>query len=276
MAEVPIVVVKIGGSVLDRLHPTFYDACVSLQKRGVQVAVVHGGGPVINRMLEQSGIRPAFVQGLRVTDAETLKWVQMVLAGLVNKDLVSRLGAAGAVAVGLSGVDRKLLRVKQKDPSLGYVGEVIGVETDLLHLLLEKGWIPVVASLGVDDAGQIHNVNADTAAGAIARALGATRLVMVTDVPGIYASPEKREDVLSTVTPAQIDALIQSGKISGGMIPKVSAGLSCLRGSVREVLIVDGGMPVSFSAAEGEKWNGTRIVQEEGASHVAVSHVSSV
>lgn len=275
MANVLSVVIKIGGSVLDRLHPSFYKACVSLQKQGVRVAVVHGGGPVINRMLEQSGIRPTFVRGLRVTDAKTLKWVQMALAGLVNKDLVTKLEASGAAAVGISGVDRRLLRVKQKDPSLGYVGEVIDVETDLLNVLLEKGWMPVIASLGVDDAGQIYNVNADTAAGAVARALGAARMVMVTDVPGIYASPEKKEEVLETVTPSRVRALIQSGKISGGMIPKVSAALSCLQGPVREVFIVDGGKPISSDETEVDGWKGTRIVQEEGAKH-AVSYIPTV
>ncbi|GAA5346396.1 acetylglutamate kinase [Planifilum fimeticola] len=275
MADVPSVVVKIGGSVLERLHPSFYEACVSLQQRGVRVAVVHGGGPVINRLLERSGIRPSFVRGLRVTDAETLTWVQMALAGLVNKDLVARLQAAGAAAVGLSGVDGKLLQVRQKDSSLGYVGEVTGVETALLSALLEKGWMPVTASLGVDEAGQIYNVNADTAAGAIARELHASRMVMVTDVPGIYASPEKKEGVLRTVTPAAVRDLIQNGKISGGMIPKVSAALSCLKGPVREVLIVDGGKPISLDGTKEEGWNGTRIVQEEGADHV-VSHLPTV
>lgn len=275
MADVPNVVVKIGGSVLDRLHPSFFEACVSMQKRGIRVTVVHGGGPVINRMLEQSGIRPSFVRGLRVTDAETLTWVQMALAGLVNKDLVARLEAAGAAAVGLSGVDGKLLGVKQKDPSLGYVGEVTRVRTELLSSLLEKGWMPVIASLGVDDAGQIYNVNADTAAGAVARALGASRMVVVTDVPGIYASPEKKEDLLRTVTPARIYELIKSGKISGGMIPKVTAALSCLQGPVREVLIVDGGNPFSLGGTEEEKQNGTRIVHEEEADH-AVSHIPTI
>lgn len=275
MADLPSVVMKIGGSVLDRLHPDFYRACADLQKRGVPVTVIHGGGPVINRMLEQSGIRPTFVRGLRVTDAETLKWVQMALAGLVNKDLVARLEAAGGAAVGVSGIDRGLLRVRQKDPSLGYVGEVIGVGTALLNALLEKGWMPVVASLGVDDEGRIYNVNADTAAGAIARALGASRMVMVTDVPGIYASPEKKGDVLRTVTPDRIRALIQSGRIRGGMIPKVTAALDCLRGPVREVYIVDGGKAFSLDGAEDEGWSGTRIVQEEGADH-AVSHIPTV
>ncbi|MFS8612655.1 N-acetylglutamate kinase [Planifilum fulgidum] len=275
MADVPSVVIKIGGSVLERLHPSFYEACVSLNKRGVRVTVVHGGGPVINRLLERSGIRPRFVRGLRVTDAETLSWVQMALAGLVNKDLAARLQGAGASAVGLSGVDGRLIQVRQKDPSLGYVGEVTGVGADLLSSLLEKGWMPVVASLGVDEAGQIYNVNADTAAGAIARALGASRMVMVTDVPGIYASPEKKEGVLRTVTPAVVRGLIQSGKISGGMLPKVSAALSCLKGPVQEVLIVDGEKPISLDGTEEDGWNGTRIVQEEGADHV-VSHIPTV
>nr|PZM87710.1 MAG: acetylglutamate kinase [[Clostridium] cellulosi] len=246
-----------------------------MQKRGFRVTVVHGGGPVINRMLEKSGIKPTFVRGLRVTDAETMTWVQMALAGVVNKDLVAQREASGATAVGLSGVDGKLLRVKQKDPSLGYVGEVTKVRTELLLSLLEKGWMPVIASLGVDDAGQIYNVNADTAAGAVARELGASRMVVVTDVPGIYASPEKKGDVLRTVTPARIHELINSGKISGGMIPKVTAAMSCLKGTVREVLIVDGGNPFALEGTEEEGWNGTRIVREEEADH-AVSHISTV
>jgi acetylglutamate kinase len=252
-------VIKVGGSVTDQLHPSFFTTCVSLLKRGWQLVIVHGGGPWINRWLDKVGIPPRFVDGLRVTDTVTLEVVEMVLAGAMNKHLVSRFTQAGAQAIGLSGIDGELIRVKQRDPSLGYVGDVTEVNPSILRGLLDQGWLPVVASLGVDVGGQHYNVNADYAAAAIAQALKAHTLALVTDVPGIW-NGEKR--VLRQVTPDQIDDMIADGTIAGGMIPKVTAGLRCLGSEVERVMIIDGRAPQDWEDDKQAVSAGTSIVRE--------------
>jgi acetylglutamate kinase len=256
-----IMVIKIGGSVMDLLHPSFFSTCVSLLERGWQPVIVHGGGPWINRWLEKTGIAPRFVDGLRVTDADTLEVVEMVLAGVINKHLVSQFTQAGARAIGISGIDGELIRVKQRDPSLGYVGDVTEVNPIMLQGLLDQGWLPVVASLGVDATGQHYNVNADHAAGAIAQALKAHTLALVTDVPGIWKVENGEKRVLRHVTPEQIDDMIADGTIAGGMIPKVTAGMRCLGGEVERVMIVDGRAPQKWKDGKQAVFAGTSIVK---------------
>lgn len=263
MSQHPMVI-KVGGSVLERLHPSFYSGCASLLQQGVPVVIVHGGGPEIGRMQRKWGLSPQFVNGLRVTDDEGLDVVEMVLAGLLNKRLVTALEQAGAPAIGLSGVDRQLLRVKQKDPALGWVGEVTSVQVDVLQPLLEAGWIPVIASLGRDSNGNHYNVNADTAAAMIARSLQAKRLWLVSDVPGIRADGT----VLPDLTPARVRSLIAEGSITGGMVPKAEAALNGLAGSVREVAIFDGSAPFPEEPA------GTVIQREEVGVGGPVSNLS--
>ncbi|PTM56684.1 acetylglutamate kinase [Desmospora activa] len=265
------VVIKAGGSVLERLHPTFFSGCASLLAAGVQIVIVHGGGPMIGRMQQKLGLTPQFVNGLRVTDDNSLEVVQMVLAGLLNKQLVTALEQAGAPAFGLSGVDRQLLKVKAKDPSLGWVGEVDSVRAEALHPLLSAGWVPVIASIGRDKEGHHYNVNADTVAAAIAQSLQAEQLWMVTDVPGIMADANGKGAVLPLLTPSQVRSMVAEGRISGGMIPKAEAALNGLTGSVQEVVILDGGAPLP--RFDGEKEQGTIIRREEAKVDGVVSHL---
>ncbi len=194
-------VIKIGGSVLENLDPSFFRECGQLMKQGYHPVVIHGGGPEITRVQKRLGLAARFIDGLRVTDDEGLKVVEMVLAGRINKSLTTCFHAAGAVAVGISGVDGALLEVGPKDPALGWVGEVTAVRPQLLHSLWKSGWIPIVASLGVDRSGNRYNVNADTAAGAIARELAAERLILVTDVQGIWRREANSRKLLSRITP---------------------------------------------------------------------------
>ncbi|SDW44283.1 N-acetylglutamate kinase [Marininema mesophilum] len=253
------VVIKIGGSVMEDLDASFFTECASLVNHGWWPIIVHGGGPSINRIQESLGQAPVFAKGLRVTDDACLETVEMVLGGSVNKTLVSRLQQAGAKAVGISGVDGPLLEVSQKDPELGWVGEVEDVHTQLLETLLAGGWLPVVASLGTDGCGHRFNVNADTAAGAIAGALHAERLMLVTDVPGVL---DRQGSLLSEVTPGRIATMVKDKEIYGGMIPKVKAALTGLD-YVQEVVITDGRQDYPFSRIEKGIPGGTRIVKEE-------------
>ena len=168
-----VIVVKVGGSVLENLDPGFFAGCARMQKtEGLSLVIVHGGGPFISRWMERIGKKPAFVDGRRVTDGETLTIAEMALAGQVNKELVSRFAREGVAVLGLSGVDLNLLQVEPEDPKLGYVGKVTAVHAERLQTILQQGWLPVIASLGIDGQGKVLNVNADEAAGAIARALG--------------------------------------------------------------------------------------------------------
>lgn len=262
-------VIKIGGSVLENLHPSFFRECGQLMEQGIHPVVIHGGGPEISRVQKRWGLSARFVDGLRITDDEGLKVVEMVLAGRINKSLTARFCASRASAVGISGVDGGLLEVEQKDPALGWVGEVTAVHPRLLYSLWESGWIPVVASLGLDGSGNRYNVNADTAAGAIARELAAERLILVTDVPGIWKREGNSRKLLSRVTPEEVREMIQSGEIVGGMIPKVRAALTGLETAAGGVLITDGSIPGCLG---GEM--GTRIVKEATTDDV-VPHLST-
>ncbi|WP_054951243.1 acetylglutamate kinase [Numidum massiliense] len=256
------VVIKLGGSLLGELPDAFFQQCAALKRAGVQLVVVHGGGPKINAYMERLALPATFSGGLRVTDAPTLELVEMVLAGTLNKQIVSRLEGAGAAALGISGVDRGLLRVQPYDKALGYVGRVDRVRVDVLRKLSSSGWIPVVASLGVDAQGQHYNVNADSAAGAIATALAANKLVFATDVPGILA---RDGQTLKQVTPQQLEQLIEVGTIADGMIPKAQAVLTSVAGNVAAVCIGDGKHPDMLQAlytGGGEAFPGTRVVVE--------------
>lgn len=234
-----VVVVKIGGSTLGS-HDTTLDDVAELQRRGVPCVVVHGGGALISEWLKRMDVPTRFERGLRVTDAEGLKVVVAVLAGLVNKELVASLAARGAKTAGLSGADGGVLRARVAQPELGFVGEVTGVGIVPLQRLLEDGVIPVIAPValqweGSQATGQLLNTNADTAAGAVASALGAGRLVFLTDVPGVKLDG----GVLPSLAPARAAELMKSGVIEGGMIPKVEACLTAASAGTVSV-IVDG------------------------------------
>ncbi len=240
------VVVKYGGSVMTAGGPpdTLAEDLVLLQGAGVRPVLVHGGGPEITRMLERLGKPTRFVNGLRVTDAETMDVVEMVLAGRANKALVARIAASGGRAVGLCGKDGGLFAARPlaSPVDLGLVGEVDAVDPTVVRLLAEHGFIPVVASVGWGRDGRTYNLNADHAAAALAGALGAGKFIVLTDVPGILAGDPPGQ-VLSTVSAAQARRLVAEGVISRGMIPKVEACLAALAAGVPSAHIIDGRRP---------------------------------
>ena len=260
-----IIVVKIGGSTLGN-HDTTMEDLVKLQKQGMSLVVVHGGGKITSEWLTRLGIPTSFVRGLRVTDAETLKVVTAALGGLVNKELVVAIQALGGKAVGLSGCDGNLLWASIRSPELGYVGEIIAVDPTPLKLLLEAGYMPVVAPISfgsVGDKGMLLNINGDTAAGEIAAALAAEKLVFLSDVDGIHDGVGK---VVPRLNLVEAKNMLASGVASGGMIPKIEASIRALT-TTRIVRIIDGRMShVLLNAIASEAWQtqfgGTSIVPE--------------
>ena len=232
-------VIKYGGHAMEdaQLAGAFAADLARLAGKGTPFVLVHGGGPQISGLLKRLNIESRFVDGLRVTDEVTMEAVEMVLAGQVNKDVVARLAGMGVQAVGISGRDGRLLTAKYKNPALGRVGEVTHIETALLSCLLDRGFVPVVAPVANGPAGEAMNVNADTAAGALAGALGAAYFVLVSDVPGVLDGQGK---LLPRLSRADIDRLKQEGVITGGMIPKVDACLNALAAGAGQALILDG------------------------------------
>lgn len=239
-----VVVVKYGGNALsgsdgDGLG-SFATDIMLMRSVGMRPLVVHGGGPQIGELMTRLGKVPEFVDGLRVTDAETLDIARMVLVGKVNRDIVSAINVHAPLAVGVSGEDAGLISAQARDPQLGFVGDVVAVNPDLLHRLLAEDLIPVVATIGSDPQGQAYNINADTAAGAIAEAVNATKLVYLTDVDGIRRDAADPTTRISAATPAELDTLVESGAIAGGMIPKVASCIRAVRGGVGQAHILDG------------------------------------
>jgi acetylglutamate kinase len=256
-------VMKCGGSTLAALPDVFFQDLRELQSQGVEPVIVHGGGPAINETLGKLGIESRFVNGLRVTDEATLDVVEMVLAGRINKEIVRKLQQNGAHSIGLSGTDGKLILAKPVENAneVGLVGDVTGVNAAMVEGIIGLGFLPVIAPIGIDEAGQRYNINADTAAGAVASSLGVDTMIVVTDVPGIMRSVDGKKQVLPQVTFAEIEEMIRTEEIYGGMIPKVRAAMSCLHGQVKEVLIVDGSIERVLSRALTEGDIGTRIVR---------------
>ena len=232
-------VIKYGGHAMEdaTLARAFASDIARLAQKGTPFVVVHGGGPQINGMLKRLNIESRFVDGLRVTDEKTMEVVEMVLAGQVNKDVVSRLAAVGVPAVGVCGRDGHLLTATYKKPELGRVGAVTHVDASLLACLLEKHFVPVVAPIASGPDGEAMNVNADTAAGALAGALRASYFVLISDVPGVLDGEGK---LLPTLNRTAIDQLKNNGVINGGMIPKVDACLHALEAGAGQALILDG------------------------------------
>lgn len=242
------VVVKYGGNAMVNpdLKQQVMDDIVLLWLIGVKVVLVHGGGPEISSMMDKLGKKSEFVDGLRVTDKETVDIVQMVLAGKVNKTLVTLLEKRGGKAIGLCGMDGNLIRAKIKDPRLGFVGEVTSINKDPVMDILEKGYIPVISTLGCDDEGNAYNVNADTAAAHIAGALGAERFILMTDIAGILKDKDDPSTLIPEITIAQAKNLREEGIISSGMIPKVQCCLTAIEEGVKNVVIMDGRVPHSI------------------------------
>ncbi len=237
-----IVVVKFGGHAMgdDAALASFARDIVLMRQVGVNPVVVHGGGPQINAMLEKLGIVSSFVRGKRVTDAATVEVVEMVLSGLINKRIAQAINLQGGRAVGLSGKDAGLIVCEPDDPDLGFVGRPTEVNPAVLHKLFEAGMIPVVAPLGMGRGGETFNINGDTAAGAVAEALHADRLLLLTDTPGVKGADGQ---VITDLTAAQIRELTAAGVIGGGMIPKTETALHALEHDVRAVVILDGRAP---------------------------------
>lgn len=242
------VVVKYGGNAMVNpdLKQQVMDDIVLLWLIGVKVVLVHGGGPEISSMMDRLGKKSEFVDGLRVTDKETVDIVQMVLAGKVNKTLVTLLEKRGGKAIGLCGMDGKLIQAKIKDPRLGFVGEVTNINKDPVMDILEKGYIPVISTLGCDDDGNAFNVNADTAAAHIAGALGAERFILMTDIAGILKDKDDPSTLIPEITIGQAKTLKDEGIISSGMIPKVQCCLTAIEAGVKNVVIMDGRVPHSI------------------------------
>jgi len=236
------VVIKLGGHAMgsDQAMESFANDVVLMRQVGVNPVIVHGGGPMINDMLDRLAIKSEFVNGKRVTDAATMDVVEMVLSGVVNKRIVQAINRAGGRAVGLSGKDANLMTCDQTDPQLGLVGTPSQMDTSILKTLFEKSMIPVIAPLGAGRDGETFNINGDTAAGAIAGALKADRLLLLTDVSGVKNTAG---EVVTDLTADQIRALTKDGVIAGGMIPKTETALDAIASGVRAVVILDGRAP---------------------------------
>ena len=243
-----IVVVKYGGNAMvsEQLRQQVMEDIVLLWLVGVKVVLVHGGGPEISDMMSRLGKKPEFVDGLRVTDQETVDIVQMVLAGKVNKTLVKLLEMHGGKAMGISGMDGRLIEARMKRAELGFVGSITSVNIEPVMDLLEKGYIPVISTLGCDSEGNTYNINGDTAAAYIAGALGAERLIMMTDIAGVLRDKNDPSTLIPEMTISEAVTLFEQNVIAGGMIPKVECCIDAIHRGVERVIIMDGRVPHSI------------------------------
>ncbi len=240
-----VVVVKYGGAAMvdPELGRALADDVVLLRAVGLRPVVVHGGGPQISELMSRLGKEPEFRDGLRVTDAETVDIARMVLVGKVNRDIVSAVNVHGPLAVGLSGEDAGLLLAGARNPELGYVGDVRSVNPAILRRLLAEDLIPVVSTIGSDPTGQAYNINADTVAGALAEALGAEKVMFLTDVAGLLADVDEPGSLVSRATADELEPAVAGGRLTGGMIPKVAAAIHAVRNGVRSAHLLDGRVP---------------------------------
>ena len=244
------IVIKYGGNAMKNEHLTrkILEDVTLLKYVGINPILVHGGGPEINAMLGRVGVQSSFHNGLRITDDATMEIVQMVLAGKLNKNIAASIGQLGGKAIGLCGKDADLIRVKKKPPlpdgvDLGHVGDIVSVNTKLLNALCQDEYIPVISSIGTDENGQSYNINADTAAAAVATALKAEKLIFLTDIDGVRADPEDPTSLYPILTVERARALIDEGVITGGMIPKVNSCVDAIEKGVRRVHILNGTIP---------------------------------
>jgi len=243
-----IVVVKYGGNALagaseDDALASFAEDIVLLHAVGILPVVVHGGGPQIGEMLAKLGMKSEFVEGLRVTDAETLEVARMVLKGQVNPNIVSALNVHGPIAVGISGEDANLITASSFSEALGFVGQVEAIDPSIVNRLLAQDLVPVIATIGADDLGQAYNINADTVAGALAAALGAEKLIFLTDVDGIRSDASDPSSRINQITLEQAPGLFADGTVSGGMIPKLEACVHAVEAGVARAHVLDGRNP---------------------------------
>ncbi len=240
-----VIVVKFGGNAMinPELSRTFAEDIVLLRSVGLSPVVVHGGGPQIGELLAKLGKKSEFRDGLRVTDAETLDVARMVLVGKVGRDIVGEINIHGAYAVGMSGEDGGLIRAVPRDPELGFVGDVEKVNPGIIERLLAEDLIPVISSIGSDVTGQAYNINADTVASAVAGALGAEKVIYLTDVPGLLTDVADPLSLVARATIPELDAFIADGTISGGMVPKVRACIDAVRAGAKSAHMLDGRVP---------------------------------
>ena len=263
-----VVVVKYGGNAMinEQLKEQVMEDIVLLHLVGVKVVLVHGGGPEINELMNKLGKQPEFVDGLRVTDRETVDIVQMVLAGKVNKTLVNLLEMKGGNAMGISGMDGRLIEATFKDERLGYVGKITNVNIKPVTDLLDRGYIPVISTVGCDTHGNAYNINGDTAAAFIAGALGAERLIMMTDIAGVLRDKDDPTTLIPDITVDEAKALYDEGVISGGMIPKVNCCIEAIERGVQNVIIMDGRIPHSIlMEILTDEGAGTMVMKERKA-----------
>ncbi|PKM76930.1 MAG: acetylglutamate kinase [Firmicutes bacterium HGW-Firmicutes-15] len=244
------VVIKYGGAAMQDcgLKQKVMQDIVLMKYVGMHPIVVHGGGPDINDMLKRLDIKSSFIDGLRVTDQETMEIVEMVLGGKVNKEIVTGLNASGGKAIGISGKDGGLLEAQAIDDTgkMGFVGEVCHVNPQIIETLIDNGYIPVIAPIGIDNEQQSYNINADLVAAALAVALKADKLVLLTDVPGLLQDPKDLESLISILKVSQVSDYVANGTISGGMIPKVKCCVEAVTGGVGRTHIIDGRVPHSI------------------------------
>ena len=236
------VVIKYGGSAMvdEDLRNTFADDVAMLHYVGINPVIVHGGGPHISKAMGQRGIEPQWIDGLRITDAETIRVVQSTLAGEINPDIVRLVNAHGSLATGISGLDGNLFSARPVDERLGFVGEVTHVNPGLIKSLQTQGYVPVVAPLARGEDGHAYNLNADTAAAALAVALGASKLVYLTDVEGLYRDLGDEDSLIARIVVPELRALIGSGSVSAGMLPKLTSCIDAIEGGIDRVHILDG------------------------------------
>ena len=260
------VVIKYGGNAMinERLKHSVMRDIVLLRLIGVRVVLVHGGGPEISEMLKRLGKQSVFVDGLRYTDEETAEVVRMVLAGKINKSLVNILESIGGKALGLCGIDGHMLKCSKESEKLGYVGKITDIDTKVITDALDAGYIPVVSTVGYDDEGHIYNVNADTASAAIAGALHATSLILMTDTVGVLRDKEDESSLIEKIWVSDIPSLVKQGVISGGMIPKIECCRDAIRRGVKKVFIIDGRVEHSILVETlSDRGIGTMFVNED-------------
>lgn len=261
-----VVVIKYGGNAMinEELKMQVMEDIILLHLVGVKVVLVHGGGPEITDTLKKIGKESVFVDGLRVTDRETAEVVQMVLAGKINKSLVNLLQIKGGRAIGLSGMDGHMIEAEPKDERLGFVGRITKVDITPVNDVIEKGYIPVISTVGCDREGNVYNINADTAAAYIAGQLNAYRLITITDIEGILRDKNDPGSIIPYVDISEIHELFESGVVSGGMIPKVECCIDAINRGVKKVIILDGRVPhellIELFTDEGA---GTMVVREK-------------
>lgn len=271
-----IVVIKYGGNAMinEEMKHNVMSDIVLLSLIGIHVVLVHGGGPDINNTLKKMHLESKFIDGLRYSDKSTIDVVQMVLTGKTNKDLVKLIGQKGAKAIGLSGIDAGMIHAKKylHEPDLGYVGEIIDIDENVILDVIEKGYIPVIASVGIDNEGHTFNINADNAAASIAAKLASENLILVSDVPGVLKDPKDESSILSKIECDQVQHYIDEGIIKGGMIPKVNCCLHALQHTVKKAVIIDGKVPHSILIEMfSDDGIGTMFVRKEKRENECIS-----